>query len=512
MNFNTYFFTASHTTKMTTQHEICEKSMVVVKDWMKEFKIHEKSYQQEAMRWAITKEQGFYKTIDGSYKPTKKSGLIADEMGLGKTIMMLGLWVGNFKRNTLIVVPSALLNQWNELIHKWLGSHALVFHGHSSKKSIEEIKESHIVLTTYGMISTRKSSWSSPLWEINWDRVIYDEAHHLRNQKSNKHKGAVKIKSECQWFMTGTPIQNSDKDLKSLCKLMGIWKEIEENHEDAVEILRPYVMMRSKKDVGIKLKPYEETVINIDKYDSEEERQMLREVHSKLGFTNVTVDNVNEVMRFMGGESPLPMLTRARQSCVLPSMITTHIDKQINMGMIPSNVNNFKSSTNTKMRMLTEKINEEKNAGNRSLIFCHYVQEMNIMADILKNKYKLNIETLNGQTSAKNRKIIPTLSPDVLMVQIQSCCEGLNLQQFSTVFFTSPHWNPAVEDQAVARAHRIGQTKQVKVFKYIISGLGADKASNGTLSLDQYCINIQEKKRETMKQFQNDNKRVCVPE
>jgi len=270
--------------------------------------------------------------------------------------------------------------------------------------------------------------------------------------------------------------------------------------------------MRSKKDVGIKLKPYEETVINIDKYDSEGERQLLREIHSKLGFTNVTVENVNEVMRFMSGESPLPMLTRARQSCVLPDMITKHIDNQINLGMIPSNVNNFKSSTNTKMRLITEQIEKEKKAGNRCLIFCHYVQEMNTMANILRNKYKLNIETLNGETSAKDRKIIPTLSPDVLMVQIQSCCEGLNLQQFSTVFFTSPHWNPAVEDQAIARAHRIGQTKQVKVYKYIVAGLGVNGTNNGTLSLDQYCMNIQDKKRESMKQFQNDNKRVCMPE
>ena len=115
---------------------------------------------------------------------------------------------------------------------------------------------------------------------------------------------------------------------------------------------------------------------------------------------------------------------------------------------------------------------------------------------------------LNGNTTAKDRKIIPTLSPDVLMVQIQSCCEGLNLQQFSTVFFTSPHWNPAVEDQAIARAHRIGQKKQVKVYKYITAGLGAGGLDSGTLSLDQYCINVQEKKREAMKQFQKDNKRM----
>ena len=109
------------------------------------FNINSKPYQQTAIRWALLKEQGFYNNC-GECQSTGKPGLIADEMGLGKTIMMLGTWVGNFQRNTLIVVPSALLNQWEELIFKWLGIRALVFHGKKSKMSEEDIKQYHIVL------------------------------------------------------------------------------------------------------------------------------------------------------------------------------------------------------------------------------------------------------------------------------------------------------------------------------------------------------------------------------
>lgn len=496
----------------------CEKGIVAVKKWMKLFGIHEKSYQQEAIRWAILKELGFYEKSPGLCVPTGKSGLIADEMGLGKTIMMLGTWVGNFKKNTLIVVPSALLNQWDELIYKWLGFHPFVFRGHSARTPIEEIKKHYIVLTTYGMISTRKNKqsrngslpgkWSSPLWDVKWDRVMYDEAHHLRNEKSNKHKGAANLKSDCQWFMTGTPIQNSEKDLISLCKLIGIWDEMRENPADVVKILKPYVMMRSKKDVGLKLKPFEEQIVRIIDYDSKEEKELLREIHSKLGFTNVTVENVNEVMGFLGGESQLPMLTRARQACVYPGIITDYFDKLKTIGTIPSKCENLKNNTNTKIRMICEQIIKEKNEGHNSLVFCHYVQEMEIINKILKEN--LEVKMLNGKTSTKDRKLIPTLTPDVLMVQVQSCCEGLNLQQFSSVFFTSPHWNPAVEDQAIARAHRIGQKKRVKVFKYITAGLGArdEGLDSGTLSLDQYCMQVQNKKREAMKQFQKENKRM----
>jgi len=496
----------------------CEKGIVAVKKWMKLFGIHEKSYQQKAIRWAILKELGFYEKSPGLCVPTGKSGLIADEMGLGKTIMMLGTWVGNFKKNTLIVVPSALLNQWDELIYKWLGFHPFVFRGHSARTPIEEIKKHYIVLTTYGMISTRKNKqsrngslpgkWSSPLWDVKWDRVMYDEAHHLRNEKSNKHKGAANLKSDCQWFMTGTPIQNSEKDLISLCKLIGIWDEMRENPEDVVKILKPYVMMRSKKDVGLKLKPFEEQIVRIINYDSKEEKELLREIHSKLGFTNVTVENVNEVMGFLGGESQLPMLTRARQACVYPGIITDYLDSLKSLGTIPAKCENLKNQTNTKIRMICEQIIKEKNEGHNSLVFCHYVQEMEIINKILKEN--LEVKMLNGKTSAKDRKLIPTLTPDVLMVQVQSCCEGLNLQQFSSVFFTSPHWNPAVEDQAIARAHRFGQKKRVKVFKYITAGLGSrdDGLDSGTLSLDQYCMQVQNKKREAMTQFQKENKRM----
>ena len=502
----------------------CEKGISAVKEWMKLFGIHEKSYQQKAIRWAILKEMGYYEKSPGLCTPTGKPGLIADEMGLGKTIMMLGTWVGNFKKNTLIVVPAALLNQWDELIHKWLGFQPFVFKGHTTKTPIEEIKKHYIVLTTYGMIATRKTStklsgelpkkWSSPLWDIKWDRIMYDEAHHLRNEKNNKHKGAAKLQSECQWFMTGTPIQNSEKDLVSLCKLMGIWDEMRENPEKVVEILKPYVMMRSKKDVGLKLKPFDEIVIRISEYDSKEEKELLREVHSRLGFTKVTVENVNEVIGFLSGDSHLPMLTRARQACVYPGIITEHLDKLKLNGTIPARCENLKNKTNTKIRMICEQIIKEKNDGHNSLVFCHYVREMEFINKILKEKYNLEVKMLNGKTSAKDRKIIPTLSPDVLMVQVQSCCEGLNLQQFSSVFFTSPHWNPAVEDQAIARAHRIGQKKDVKVYKYITAGLGVrdNGLDSSTLSLDQHCLMVQEKKRESMKQFKDDNKRIAMPE
>ena len=533
-------------------------SSTQIEKWMKLAKIQKRGYQFKAMNWCLAKEKGYHTTfnedgtITGPLVATNKCGLVADEMGLGKTIVMLGTWVGNFKKNTLIVLPSALLHQWAKLIKKFLGFEPLVFHGSKAKLPIEKIKENHIVLTTYGMISTRSTKkrivrthpWSSPLWNIMWDRIIYDEAHHLRNIKSNKHKGAAKLKSEVKWFITGTPIQNSGKDLISLCKLMGFHEELLANPKDAISIIRKYTLMRSKKQVGLKMEPVETITVKIDTFDSAEEKKLISDIHSMLGFTNVTVENVDAAIAYLKGDSPLPLLVRARQACVAPTILSRYLKKLIRLGEIPSDISWGQCKTNTKLRKIVEKAVETRKDG-RILMFCHYVQEMNLLKEMLE-KEGLTVKMMNGNTKQKARRFIglpsikeddwekifkktkfekntktfqrllmPMLEPDILLVQIQSCCEGLNLQQFSNVFFSSPHWNPAVEDQAICRAHRIGQTKKVRVYKFIteINTHRINKDSPIT-SLDTHCHNVQEKKREKIIKFaeENANKKRDFPE
>ena len=545
--------------KVITKQQLTKKlsdGFGFINTWMKLFKLQKRDYQTKAINWCLAKEQGVHTTFDekgtitGSLVPTKKCGLVADEMGLGKTIVMLGTWVGNFKQNTLIVLPSALLHQWAKLIKKFLGFEPLVFHGYKSKMPVEQIKKHHIVITTYGMISPRprnkkrtkrapKQPWKSPLWEIVWDRIIYDEAHHLRNAMSNKHQGAAKMRSDIKWFITGTPIQNSNKDLISLCKLMGIYDEMLKNPKQIVNILRKYTLMRSKKQVGLKMDPVQNITINIDTFDSPEETRLINDIHSMLAFTNVTVENVDAAIAYLKGDSPLPLLVRSRQVCVAPTILSRHLKKMVSLGEIPEDLNWSPCKTNTKLRIISEKAKEVRKDG-RILIFCHYVHEMTVLKKLLNNK-GLTVKMMNGKTSLKERKfiglpcikdsdwdkiftkskywdhqttlknlIMPMLEPDVLLVQIQSCCEGLNLQQFNNVFFTSPHWNPAVEDQAICRAHRLGQTKQVKVFKFIIKCRDTDIP---TISLDQYCNNVQEKKREAIEKFaKNTSTERDVPE
>ena len=94
----------------------------------------------------------------------------------------------------------------------------------------------------------------------------------------------------------------------------------------------------------------------------------------------------------------------------------------------------------------------------------------------------------------------PWITYDVLILQIQTACEGLNLQHYAEIYFTTPHWNPAVEDQAIARAHRIGQKKPVNVYKFVTTFSKIDGESD-QISLDQYCINVQNVKRKVQEQI-----------
>jgi SNF2 family DNA or RNA helicase len=175
------------------------------------------------------------------------------------------------------------------------------------------------------------------------------------------------------------------------------------------------------------------------------------------------------------------------------------------------------------MSTVIKEIVGRKNSGKAKLVFCLFRKEM----EHLKRELWFNgigCAIINGSTTKKQRKLAlqakmneetreimfkrlknshehilniidSYLQPEVLIAQIQTCCEGLNLQHFAEVYFTTPHWNPAVEDQAIARAHRIGQDKEVEVFRFVTTFTNPLPETR-SISLDQYCIEIQKKKRE----------------
>ncbi|NDB63975.1 MAG: DEAD/DEAH box helicase, partial [Nitrosopumilaceae archaeon] len=158
----------------------------------------------------------------------------------------------------------------------------------------------------------------------------------------------------------------------------------------------------------------------------------------------------------------------------------------------------------TKIDSLVQTILTRKDNQRPKLIFCHFRGEIDMIKKRLENDFE--IQTIDGRISTKQKKEILSNSSNtiddkkttnkILILQIQTCSEGLNLQEYNEVYFVSPHWNPAIESQAIARCHRLGQTSDVDVFRFIMTW--NDKSLK---SMDEYCDELQIAKRKMYSEF-----------
>ena len=450
----------------------------VYKMFMKDKGLDFKPHQMKGFEWCLEQEK------------SKFGGVLADEMGLGKTITMLSLIVLNPKRNNLIVVPPALLKQWRFVMKK-LSINSWVYRGSVVKgTTVQSIQNPQVVLTTYGMISTRKKGYKSILWDVNWDRVIFDEAHNMKNRKSNTFSGAIKIKSEIKWMVTGTPIQNRPEDIYSLAIILG---EKIRGNEHLMEFITKRLLRRTKTGIGLEIPKKNVKIVKVN-FESKEEEELSRQIHSYCNFSRVTVTNVDRAIQSMEGPNPLVMFIRARQICIDPSLIVDNLKRiQEFDGQLQDCVFN-EISTKSKINAIIEHIKKGKKE-DKKIIFCHYRKESDYFKEkLVEIGYKVCV--LDGRTKrGEFGKICKSLDYDVFLGQIKTASEGLNLQQYSQIYFTSPHWNPAVEDQCIARCHRIGQEKNVEVFKFMMKW--SDK-NDSSYTLDEYANLVQEKKRQYM--------------
>jgi len=480
--------------------------MANIKDKMKKFNIlldranfSAKEYQQEGIEWCLKRE--LEKT---------KGGIVADEMGLGKTLTLIGLMFVNFKRRTLIVVPPVLLDQWAKEIYKCSGHNAIKYHG-ANKKLIteEELLKAPIVLTTYNMILDNKNknknksksknenenetnetneTKNNLLTKIKWNRLIFDEAHHLRNKRTERYSSCEKIKAEIKWLISGTPIQNKRSDLYNLFKIIGI-KDV--GQDNVKEYADKYILRRTKAEVGINLPP----VIKEDRlvqWSNKYEKQMSEELHSLLP-NQTHVFNKNSTSEFADvfeGRGILTAIMKARQSCIMPSLLIPNLITEIKGFNNGKNyVKAIKSSS--KLDAVINLILQRKDNGNGKIIFCHFRNEIDTIAQRLLKGGLQKVVTYDGRNS-RNPNINLADVADAIVLQIQTGCEGLNLQEnFSEIYFVSPHWNPCVEDQAIARCHRIGQTKPTFVFKFAMTNFEKQKHCNNEDDDDQEPQNLE---------------------
>ena len=540
-----------------------------------------KDYQREGVEFCLRREA----VVDAA--AVVRGGIIADEMGLGKTMMMMGLILANLAayRRTLIVVPVALIAQWVAQIKRTIIDSGVksdlsvfVFHGSAGKRRVvlSETRDGivwchrppknaaagtagraiDIVITTYGCVAmeepqapskapsktpktpkTPKAAPALSLLTFRPDRVIFDEAHHLRNKKSRIFKGAMRVvvaaadaRRPSVWIVTGTPIQNKISDLKSLCYVLGfgmgdLWTE-----EKRRAIRDEYVLRRTKVSVGMvaeagveagveagagvvvcaprlqSLKHYKSQV----PWGSENELSLSREIHRAAKNTNDRAER-------------LKLYTRMRQMCVWPALLlqseTTDVDADVDADYgLSKEEYKIAVSNQSKLDRVVATMAAEAAAAaagtveRKSLVFCHYRREMTRLRDMLLRGGEDDVAIIDGRVTGRERERILAAAPKVLILQIRTCSEGLNLQSYSDVYFISPHWNPCVEDQAIARCYRMGQTNGVRVFRFYMTDFVAERSgsevdaviageSESISTLDHKCEEIQERKRVLCDEF-----------
>lgn len=470
-------------------NNIFDEPMARFKKYLDRTKMDHKQYQYDGVKWILNNELAL--------KPicNVRGGFIADEMGLGKTILMIGTFLCNFVSNTLVIVPPVLIDQWFAQIYRTTGHKALIYHGQDKKTiTIEQLKKAPIVISTYGAITLTKKQIKelkedTLLHKISWSRIVFDEAHHLRNSNTCLYISAKLLKSRIKWLVSGTPIQNSKKDFYSLCSMIGLPASFYTDAENLLPLARAFILKRTKKQVGIQM-----TDVIIDKsmvsWSNRKEMELSEEIHSALAFSHVTTENENShiVNSFINRGGVLSLMLRARQSCIYPKLMIKKLNSK-------EYSDAFKSSS--KLDYAVDKILNRKGNGCGKLIFCHFREEIDEIARRLKAGGMKNVVTFDGRTNGGKRYDILNDANEAIILQIQTGCEGLNLQQnYSEIYFISPHWNPAIEDQAIARCHRIGQTKPVYVERFEMCSFDKiNSDSIDTVNVEKYVGNIQEGKR-----------------
>lgn len=515
------------------------------------------SHQEEGMLWCAQQES--------EKKPFQNihGGIIADEMGCGKTFMMISLIVCNFVPQTLIVAPLALVNQWKQSIFETTGHEALVYYGHKIKTSQERLHTAPVVITTYGVVS-HKSDKNDELFRINWDRVIYDEAHHMRSRNTKKYVSGKKLLSNTKWLVTGTPIQNAVKDLYSLCEIIGIKDPKRLEPEELHQIL----LKRSKEEAGIQLPPViihevsipwaneeEKTVATIlhkftkpsegnecdeNSHKSVHKKSLSSESDDKGGCGNkkdCIDDDVTPmksvptycqlaesktvskpIMQVQKQESMLPQelkkdvslklkgfihnilgkhylsyYLRSRQMCVCPKLLSKLESNFYKSELHDTSIISNAFANQNKIKEVVSLLSNRINNGNKKIVFCSFRKEMDILKQELNDVGVNDVAIYDGRMTRKQRSDILCRRPDVLILQIQMGCEGLNLQYANEVYFVGPLWNPATEDQAVARCYRLGQKKPTHVYKFRMKDIDRE---NDVFSMDNYMEEKMRNKKE----------------
>ena len=417
----------------------------------------------------------FFKTLSDY----QFGGILADEMGLGKTIQTIAFLLSNKDKKSIVITPTALIYNWKNELEKFAPTLKVgLLHAAKSEreKILDNIDNYDVILTTYTTYKNDIDKYKN----ISFDYCIIDEAQNIKNPYAIITKAIKNVNAKVKFALTGTPIENNLMELWSIfdfimpgylynkSKFKSIFINNDKNIIELKNLIKPFILRRTKKEVITELPDKIEQKIIID----------LEKEHKRAykGYVNLITRKIKE--NNQDNITVFSYLTKLRQLCLSPELM----------------VKNYQGK-NSKLDVLINIINDSSDE--KILVFSQFTKVLEVIGKRL-NEENISYSYLDGKTSAKDRvKLVEEFNTNnnkVFLISLKAGGTGLNLTSANIVVHFDPWWNPAVEDQASDRAHRIGQKNVVNVIKLIAKGTAEERV-----------INLQETKKELIEDVINGN-------
>jgi superfamily II DNA or RNA helicase len=424
-----------------------------------------RDYQQAGFQWLKT--MAHYRL----------GGILADDMGLGKTLQAIAYLLSEKSANTnkaqtsLVVVPASLVYNWKSEFERYAPDlDVVVAYGAPGERfdSLQE-KQPDVFITSYPQLRQDLSVYEN----LEFDSLILDEAQTIKNHLTKTAHAVKKIKATKRFALSGTPIENSVDELWSIFDaiLPGFFQDQRSfrnfPQDKIARMVRPFIMRRIKKDVLKELPEKIETVHQSELTKMQKEMYLgyLEKIQQETRESLQTEGFVKSRMKILAG------LTRLRQLCCHPSLFLENYEGQ-----------------SGKLEQLMELIENALENKRRLLVFSQFTSMLHIIREELDRTNK-EYFYLDGQTPSKDRLSMTERfnqgEKDLFLISLKAGGTGLNLTGADTVILYDLWWNPAVEEQAAGRAHRMGQKNSVQVMRLIARG-----------TIEEKIYEMQQKKKE----------------
>ena len=439
------------------------------------FKGKLRSYQLEGLTWLQFLRQYHL------------AGILADDMGLGKTVQTLAhlameKQAGRWQKPVLIICPTTLVNNWNSEIQRFTPDlSAIILQGNDRAQEKSVLQQHDIIITTYSVILHDQDL----LAELSYYYIILDEAQWIKNANTKAFTVVTQLKTDYRLCLTGTPMENHLGELWSLFHFLlpgflgsaktfnKLFKNpIEKSNDEARKLalqkrIAPFLLRRAKQVVAADLPPKNEIIQLIDM--DEEQATLYESIRLSVG------NKIQKILEQKGFAQShieiLDALLKLRQACCDPRLVKLAEAQKI--------------TQSAKLEYLLETIPEMIEEGRKILLFSSFTSMLSLIEAEL-NALSIPYVLLTGDTKDRQTPVAAFQNGEVplFLLSLKAGGTGLNLTAADTVIHYDPWWNPAVENQASDRAHRIGQNKAVFIYKLITRG-----------SVEEKIIHLQQKKQ-----------------